>query len=73
MSLELMLDNIRREWSGSGQDTIEQLLNYVYSTAPMIEVKDNRRELVRSPNQPNEKIRLNLQKEREKLMDELGV
>ena len=39
-SLQLMLDNIRREWAGSGQEKMNQLLSYVYSTAPMLEVKD---------------------------------
>ncbi|BAY83783.1 hypothetical protein NIES267_32770 [Calothrix parasitica NIES-267] len=39
-SLELILDNIRREWSGSGRDKIKELLDYIYSTAPMLEIKD---------------------------------
>jgi len=64
LGLKLMLDNIRREWAGAGQDKLNQLLDYVYSTAPMLEVKDNHK--------PEEKVRLNLFKEREKLISELG-
>jgi hypothetical protein len=60
ISLQLILDNIKREWSGSGQDKIIQLLDYVYSTAPMVELKDKHK--------PEEKVRLNLQLEREKLV-----
>jgi uncharacterized phage-associated protein len=62
-SLNLVLDNIRREWAGSGQDKMKQLLDYVYSTAPMLAVKDK--------HHPEEKVRLNLQTEREKLFSEL--
>lgn len=61
-SLEFVLENIRREWAGS--DTIEDLLNYVYATAPMIEA--------RAKHRPEEKARLDLNKEREKLLAELG-
>jgi len=64
LGLKLMLDNIRREWAGAGEDKLHQLLEYVYSTAPMLEVK--------SSHKPEEKVRLNLYKEREKLMSELG-
>jgi len=64
LGLKLMLDNIRREWAGSGQDKIKQLLKYVYSTAPMLEVKDS--------HQPEEQVRLNLHTERQKLISELG-
>jgi hypothetical protein len=64
LGLKLMLDNIRREWAGSGEDKLKHLLEYVYSTAPMIEVKYS--------HEPEEKVRLNLYKEREKLMSELG-
>lgn len=63
VSLKLVLDNIRREWAGSGQDKINQLLNYVYSTAPMLEVKSKYR--------PEEKVRLNLQAEQDRLIHEL--
>ncbi|MEZ2231576.1 type II toxin-antitoxin system antitoxin SocA domain-containing protein [Microcoleus sp.] len=64
LGLKLMLDNIRREWAGSGEDKLKQLLEYVYSTAPMLEVKDSHKS--------EEQVRLNLYKEREKLMSELG-
>ena len=63
VSLKLVLDNIRREWSGSGQDKMKQLLNYVYTTAPILAVKDKHK--------PEEKVRLNLQAEREKLISDL--
>ncbi|MDF5722675.1 MAG: DUF4065 domain-containing protein [Rhizonema sp. PD37] len=63
ISLKLVLDNIRREWSGSGQDKMKQLLNYVYTTAPILAVKDKYK--------PEEKVRLNLQDEREKLISDL--
>ncbi|BAZ14422.1 hypothetical protein NIES4071_62660 [Calothrix sp. NIES-4071] len=62
VSLKLVLDNIRREWAGF--EKLPQLLDYVYNTAPMLEVKEK--------HQPEEKVRLNLQAEREKLISELG-
>jgi hypothetical protein len=62
-SLKLILENIRREWAGAGQDKIKQLLEYVYSTAPMLEVKE--------AHKPEEKVPLNLEKERERLIQEL--
>lgn len=64
LSLKLMLDNIRREWAGAGEDKLKQLLEYVYNTAPMLEVKDSHK--------PEEQVKLNLYKEREKLISELG-
>ncbi|ARV63060.1 hypothetical protein BZZ01_16010 [Nostocales cyanobacterium HT-58-2] len=63
LSIKFVLDNIRREWAGS--DKLNQLLDYVYSTAPMMEVKNT--------HQPEEKVKLNLQAEREKLVSELGL
>lgn len=62
--LQLMLENIRREWAGSG-DRINKLLEYVYSTAPMAAVKETY--------SPEDKVRLDLQKEREKLIEELDA
>lgn len=64
VSLKLMLDNIRREWAGSGQDKMTQLSDYVYSTVPMVEVKEKHK--------PEEKVKLNLQLERKKLIGELN-
>ncbi len=61
VSLKLVLDNIRREWAG--YEKLNQLLEYVYNTTPMLEVKDKHK--------PEEKVRLNLQLEREKLISEL--
>lgn len=63
--LLLMLENIRKEWAGSGTERFNELLDYVYSTAPMVEAK--------SKHTPEEKAPLNLQLEREKLLAELGV
>jgi uncharacterized phage-associated protein len=62
VSLKLVLDNIRREWAG--YEKRNQLFEYVYNTAPMLEVKEK--------HQPEEKVRLNLLAEREKLISELG-
>ncbi|MFN6519164.1 MAG: type II toxin-antitoxin system antitoxin SocA domain-containing protein [Nostoc sp. CreGUA01] len=64
LSLKLVLDNIRREWAGAGQDKLSQLLEHVYNTAPMLEVKDTHK--------PEEKVKLNLQAERDRLIKELG-
>ena len=63
--LYLMLDNIRREWAGSSTEKIDELLNYVYATAPMLAVKDK--------HEKSEKVPLNLALERELLLEELGV
>lgn len=64
VGLKLMLENIRREWAGSGHEKSQQLQKYIYSTAPMIEVKDS--------NQLEEVVRLNLEVERLKLISKLG-
>jgi len=64
VSLKLILDNIRREWSGSGQDKIKELSDYIYSSTPMAEVKEKHK--------PEEKVKLNLQLEREKLVSDLN-
>jgi hypothetical protein len=61
--LELMLRNIRKEWIGA--DKLDQLLEYVYQTEPMLEAKKH--------HHPEEKARLNLQLEYKKLVSELGV
>jgi len=65
LSLRLILDNIRREWAGSGKEKLQALLEYVYSTAPMLEVIDTHK--------PEEKVKLNLLAEQEKLISELGL
>jgi uncharacterized phage-associated protein len=65
LSLRLILDNIRSEWAGAGQEKLKALLEYVYNTAPMSEVKDTHK--------PEEKVKLNLLAEREKLISELGL
>ncbi|MEM9007897.1 MAG: type II toxin-antitoxin system antitoxin SocA domain-containing protein [Cyanobacteria bacterium P01_F01_bin.86] len=63
--LQLMLENIRKEWAGAGNEKFNELLDYVYSTAPMIEAKSKYESQDRAP--------LNLQLERQKLLEELGV
>lgn len=66
--LHFVLDNIRREWVGGSpepQGKIDKLLEYVYSTAPMLAVKGKY--------QSSDKVRLNLALERELLIEELGV
>lgn len=65
LGLKLMLDNVKKEWAGSGEEKLNQLLEYVYSTTPMLEARNN--------SLPNQKIKLNLEIEREKLISELGV
>ena len=59
--LELMLENIQHEWSGGGHKRFKELKDYVNNTEPMLEVKKHK---------PSEKIQLNLQREREKLLEE---
>lgn len=63
LGLELILENIRREWAGSGK--LNDLLKYVYDTAPMVEAKQKAT--------PEVEMQLNLQLEREKILEELGV
>jgi hypothetical protein len=65
LSLRLILDNIRREWAGLGKEKLPALLEYVYSTAPILEVIDTHK--------PEEKVKLNLLAEQEKLIRELGL
>ncbi|MFN7715921.1 MAG: type II toxin-antitoxin system antitoxin SocA domain-containing protein [Pseudanabaenaceae cyanobacterium] len=60
--LELMLRNIRKEWIGA--DKLDQLLEYVYQTEPMLDARKH--------HDREEKAPLNLQLEREKLVIELG-
>ncbi|MEL7142944.1 MAG: type II toxin-antitoxin system antitoxin SocA domain-containing protein [Cyanobacteria bacterium J06643_4] len=61
--LELILENIRKEWAGSGK--LSELLDYVYATAPMIEAKKKFK--------PEHKAPLNLFLEREKVLKEIGA
>jgi hypothetical protein len=63
--LQLMLDNIRKEWAGISSEKLEELLEHVYATAPMVEAKVKY--------QPKDEARLNLSLEHEKLLEELGV
>jgi len=65
VGLQFMLDNIRREWAGTGLAKLQQLGEYVYNTAPMLEVKGNY--------QPEAKVKLNLIAERNKLVSELEL
>ena len=63
--LQLMLDNIRKEWAGSGDEKFRELISFVYQTAPMIEAKNKHK--------PEEKTPLDLQLERYKMLTELGA
>ncbi|HAC64420.1 MAG TPA: hypothetical protein DCF68_12980 [Cyanothece sp. UBA12306] len=63
LSLKLILDNIRREWAGSGKERLQNLLEYVKNTAPIMEVKNM------DTNQTQRQ--LNLHQERERLLNEL--
>lgn len=62
-SLELTLENIQREWAGPGK--LNELLGYVYNTAPMIDAQTS--------HTPSDKTRLDLLKEREQLLQKLEV
>lgn len=62
--LELMLENIRKEWAGAGNGKFDELIKYVYSTAPMVEAKRQ--------SSSQDKAPLNLQLERDKLLAEIG-
>lgn len=64
ISIELLLENIQREWAGLSSEKTRQLLAYVYNTEPMRAVKD--------VHHPEEKVRLDLQREQAKLLQELG-
>ncbi len=61
-SLLLMLENIRRRWAGADSQLINELLKYVYATAPMQAVKGHER---------TERVPLNLLLERERVRTEL--
>lgn len=61
--LKLILDNIRKEWAGAGIERFQELMDFVYKTAPMLEAKGKY--------QAEDKAPLNLQLEREKLLAEL--
>jgi len=60
-NLVFMLENIRREWAGVEKDNIDKLLKYVYSTAPMVDI-------IQQKHEPEEMATLNLRKEREMLL-----
>lgn len=65
-SMKLMLDNIRREWAGAGNENLQKLLEYVYETAPM-------KDVLSRGCRPEQQQQLNLYKEQEKLRQELAV
>jgi hypothetical protein len=52
-----MLENIRREWAG--MERVDEMLSYVYSTAPMVEAQEKYK--------PEELAPLNLMREQERL------
>lgn len=62
LAVELMLENIRREWAGAGR--LHEMLSYVYSTAPMVEAT--------AKHKPHEKSKLNLIREQERLEEMLA-
>ena len=63
--LELMLRNIQKEWAGLDAKKINDLMDFVYKTEPMIEA--------RSKYKPEEKAPLNLYLEHQKIVAELGA
>lgn len=63
--LELMLRNIQKEWASLTTEKINDLLDFVYQTQPMIEAKTN--------HTPEEKALLDLSLEHQKLIEQLGV
>lgn len=65
-SMKFMLDNIRREWAGSGSENLNSLLQYVYNTAPM-------KDVLSRGCLPEEQQPLDLFKEKEKLLQELAA
>jgi len=65
IKLRLNLENIHREWAGLKKEKIKELLNYVYVTAPMIEIK--------TKHTWEDKASLDLSLERSQLLQELGV
>ncbi|WP_072621519.1 hypothetical protein [Spirulina major] len=63
IGLQLMLDNIRREWAGSGPEKFRELMKFVYATAPMIEAQKKHK--------PEDKASLDLQLEHKKNVDRI--
>jgi len=66
LGIKLMLDNIRKEWAGSGKDKLKSLIDYTYNTEPMSAFKNL------SSIDKQQKIPLNLQLEHKKIIEELG-
>ncbi len=56
-SLRLTLENIRRRWAGAGAEHMQELLDYVYATAPM--------QAVLTHHERTERVPLNLLLERQ--------
>lgn len=65
-SMALMLENIRKEWAGSGSDNFKKLMDYVYETAPM-------KDLLERGFTNQDKEPLNLKLAYEHMLDELKV
>ncbi|AFY69652.1 hypothetical protein Pse7367_1360 [Thalassoporum mexicanum PCC 7367] len=65
ISMQYMLENIRAAWSGTTQKQQQELRDYVYATAPM-------KDVLEKEYTPDQKQPLNLLKERELLLAELG-